>query len=92
MLLVPNKNYGKGETSHKLSQTNERGPMLLPEHASYQKDKLSIFILKAGVPLGIIHDLGMLWKQRDFVLISSGIPIKNGQLVNDTPYCYFPMF
>ena len=41
-----------------------------------------MFILTASVPLGVAHNLGMLWKQRDF-LSSSGTPIKNGQKVND---------
>lgn len=39
--------------------------------------------------LGVIHDLGILWKQRGF-LISPGTLIKNGQQVNDLSASLLP--
>ena len=36
---------------------------------------------------GVICDFGMLWRQRGF-LAPSGTPIKTGQQVNGSSYCY----
>ena len=75
--------YWKAETDVPPAESaNRQSFTSSPEHTSSQKDKLSMFILTASVPLGVAHNLGMLWKQRDF-LSSSGTPIKNGQKVND---------
>lgn len=52
MLLLLNKNYLKEETSHKLNQPNKQSFVLIPEHASYQKDKLLLFILITVCLLG----------------------------------------
>ena len=50
----------------------QQGSRPLPEQASYQKDDLLTFTLIAGMPLGVIHDLEMLWKQRGFPTSSGG--------------------
>lgn len=69
--LLSNMNYPIWTT-----QPNGQSSVPLPRLASHQ-DKLLIFVLMASNFFGIVHDLGMLWKQRSS-LTSSGTPVKNG--------------
>lgn len=81
MLLLPNIKYSRGETYHKLNQPSEQNSVPLPEQTSYQKDKVLIFVLTAGMPLGSSTIWGHYGnKGSSFVHWN---PIKNGQQVND---------
>lgn len=57
MLLLLNMTYLRKEPSHKLNWLHRQSSTLLLEHASYQKDKVLMFILTASMPLW----LSMFW-------------------------------
>ena len=67
MPLPPNMNYLRGEISCKLNQTNKQSPMPLLEHASYQKDKLFMFILIADMLLWLSLILGYYGNKEVFL-------------------------
>lgn len=58
ILLPSNMSSLRGEISYKLNQHNEQSSLSLPEHASYQKGKLVLFVLIADTSLG----RSMVWE------------------------------